>query len=191
MIKGAKAPRKQWHLQHDEYSQWCQSNFYKEKNQFIEPMCKRLRDLADANKAVKYVRMDNSGENKKFVERAESADWKLKCNWEFTSRSTPQQNGLVEVQIATIAGRARAMCNAANMPEAVRVQVSCEVLSHSTELGNLVVDKGHKRTRNERMGLKNPKWAKKVKKFILILKEIFVLYTYEFEIFMNHDNESS
>ena len=119
---------------------------------FIEPMCKLLKDLADGGKPAKYIRMDNSGENRKFVERAESADWQLKCSYEYTSRNTPQQNGRVEVQFATIAGTARAMCNAANMPEEISIKVSNEVLAHSTSLGNLVVDKDHKRTRFEQFG---------------------------------------
>ena len=78
-------------------------------------MCADLRKLADNKTPVEYVRMDNSGENKKFIERAYSADWKLAPKWEFTLRNTPQQNGLVEVDLAMIAGRARAMCNAAKM----------------------------------------------------------------------------
>ena len=103
--------------------------------------------------------MDNSGENNKFVERAASADWKLTHKNKFTSRNTPQQNGIVEVQFATIAGRGRAMCNHANIPEEVRIKIANEALSHSTSLGTLVVDKGQTKTRNERIGLSNPKWA--------------------------------
>ena len=61
-----------------------------------------------------YIRLDNSGENKKFVEHASGSDLKLNLKWEFTAHSTPQQNGLVEVEFATIAGHARTMCNVAN-----------------------------------------------------------------------------
>jgi len=43
--------------------------------------------------------MDNASENKKLVERASGAEWKLTPKWEFTACSTPQQNGLVEVEI--------------------------------------------------------------------------------------------
>eukprot|EP00804_Cyclotella_cryptica_P028830 CCRYP_019720-RA/>CCRYP_019720-RA protein AED:0.58 eAED:0.63 QI:0/0/0/0.5/1/1/4/0/888 len=128
-------------------------------DEFIEPMCAFMRRLADKGMAAEYIRMDNSGENKKLVERATGADWKLNPKWEFTARSTPQQNGLVEVEFATIAGRARAMCNAANMSAKVRILVANEVLSYSTALGNLVVDKDCRQTRYKRMGLKNPKWA--------------------------------
>eukprot|EP00804_Cyclotella_cryptica_P000019 CCRYP_013697-RA/>CCRYP_013697-RA protein AED:0.44 eAED:-0.15 QI:0/0/0/0.5/1/1/2/0/583 len=118
-----------------------------------------IRRLADKGMAAEYIRMDNSGENKKLMERATGADWKLNPKWEFTARSTPQQNGLVEVEFATIAGRGRAMCNTANMSAKVRILVANEALSYSTALGNLVVDKDCRQTRYERMGLKNPKWA--------------------------------
>ena len=103
--------------------------------------------------------MDNSGENKKLVERASGADWKLNPKWEFTARSTPQQNGLVEVEFATIAGRARAMCNAAHMNDKICILVANEVLMYSTALGNLVVDKDQSQTHYQLMGLQNPKWA--------------------------------
>ena len=103
--------------------------------------------------------MDNSGENKKLVERASGADWKLTPKWEFTARSTPQQNGLVEVEFATIAGRARAMCYAAHMSDRIRILVANEVLTYNTALSNLVVDKDKERTHFQLMGLQNPKWA--------------------------------
>ena len=103
--------------------------------------------------------MDNSGENKKFLERAKDSDWLLSFQAEFTARNTPQQNGLVEVKIATIAGRARAMCNGAHMNNETRHYIANEVLSHSTDLDNLIVDKLHTKTRYERFGLSVPKWA--------------------------------
>ncbi len=79
-------------------------------------MCKDLCKLADDGKPDKFILMDTSRENKMFVDHAESNDRKLNLVWEFTARNTPWQNGLVEVEFAAIAGRARAMCNAANMP---------------------------------------------------------------------------
>jgi hypothetical protein len=95
------------------------------------------------------------------MEVARSNDWNIKAEMECTSRSTPQQNNLVEINFATIGGRARAMCNYANMPDDIRVKVSNEALSHSTDLGNLVVDKDQTKTRYERIGLPIPKWATK------------------------------
>ena len=122
-------------------------------------MCRMLHELKEQKKPVKYVRMDNSGENKNLIEVAQSASWKHVCTWEFTAQSTPQENGIIEVGLATIACRGRAMCNAANMPDNIRVKLVHEVLSHQTALDNLSVDKGHSKTRYERFGLPVPKWA--------------------------------
>lgn len=109
--------------------------------------------------AAEYIRMENSGENKKLVERATGAEWKLNPKWEFMARSTRQQNGLVEVEFATIARRARAMCNAARMSDRVCILQANEVLMYSTALGNLVMDKDCTSTHYQRIGLQNPKWA--------------------------------
>ena len=156
---GASCPRPVWHMWQDEASRYRKSAFFKTKDETIDYMCRTLHELKETGKPVKYVRMDNSGENKKFVEVAQSAQWKHVCIWEFSARNTPQENGIIEVGLATIAGRARAMCNAANMPENIRVKLAHEVLSHQTDLDNLSVDKGHTKSRYERFGLKNPKWA--------------------------------
>jgi hypothetical protein len=145
----------------DEYSRFSISRFYKHKDEFIETMLRTLRDFTDRGYPPEAIRMDNAGENKKFMEVARSNEWNIKAEMECTSRSTPQQNNLVEINFATIGGRARAMCNYANMPDDIRVKVSNEALSHSTDLGNLVVDKGQTKTRYERIGLPIPKWATK------------------------------
>jgi hypothetical protein len=118
-----------------------------------------LRKRSEKGMTAEYIRMDNSGENKKLVERASGADWKLTPKWEFMAHSTPQQNGLVEVEFATIAGRARAMCNAAHMSDRIRILVTNEVLTYSTALSNLVVDKDKALMHFQLMGLKKSKWA--------------------------------
>jgi hypothetical protein len=50
------------------------SNFYKHKDNFIEPMCALLHKLSDKRMTVEYIWMDNSGENKKVVELATGAN---------------------------------------------------------------------------------------------------------------------
>ena len=152
-------PKSQWHCCMDEFSQFTLSKFYKKKNQFIEPFLQFLRSLENRLLEVKFIRMDNSGENKKFWKRAKASDWQFKFEAEYTARNTPQQNGLIEVKIATVAGRARAMCNAANMDQEIRHFIADEALSHATDLDNLIVDSLHDKTRFERFGLPIPKWA--------------------------------
>jgi hypothetical protein len=106
--------------------------------------------------AVEYIRMDNSGENMLLVECVSGADWNLAPKWEFTACSTPQQNGLVEVEFTTIVGRARAMCNAAHMSDRIQIFVVNEVLTYSTALSNLVIDKDKALMHYQLMGLKIP-----------------------------------
>jgi len=100
---GVSCSKKQWHLQHDEYSRYAILNFYKTKDIFIEPMRAFLCKLSEKGMTAEYIRMDNSGENTKLVECASGAKWKLTPKWEIMARSTPQQNSLVEVEFATIA----------------------------------------------------------------------------------------
>ncbi len=144
--EGVSCPKKQWHLQHYEFNRYSISNFYKTKDAFIEPMHAFLRKLSDKGMVVVYIQMDNSGENKKLVERASGAEYKLNPKLEFTMCSTPQRNGMVEVEFATIAGRARAMCYAAHMNDRICILDANEVLLYSAVLGNLVVDKDKSQT---------------------------------------------
>jgi hypothetical protein len=51
------------------------------------------------------------------------------------------------------------MCNGAHMNNETRHYFANEVLSHSTDLDNIIVDKLHIKTRYERFGLPVPKWA--------------------------------
>jgi hypothetical protein len=56
---------------------------------------------------VKYIRLDNAGENKKLKTHSDSADGKLNIDDEFTSKDTLQQNHLAELGFATVANRGR------------------------------------------------------------------------------------
>ena len=132
------------HCQLDEFSDEGEVWFYKRKDLMIEGYCTYLSDVERNGTVVKFIRMDNSGENKAFVNRAKSADWQLTFTPQFTSRSTPQQNSKVEVRIATLAGRARAMANAANFPLKERIRLAKYLLTKACDLDNLLVDKSGK-----------------------------------------------
>jgi hypothetical protein len=68
------------------------SDFYETKDGMIEPTCVQWNRWKDAGLAVKFVHLDNAGENTKLKECSESADWKLDIEYEFTAQDTPQQN---------------------------------------------------------------------------------------------------
>jgi hypothetical protein len=89
----------------DEATQLKFSDFFETKNGMIEPTCEKLYQWQQTNKAVKFIRMDNGGENKGLESRANSADWKLNIKFEYTGRETPQRNHLAELGFAILANR--------------------------------------------------------------------------------------
>jgi hypothetical protein len=108
--KGApKISKPNWRIMVDERTGMKFSDFYEKKDGMIEPTCAQLNRWKDAGLAVKYVRLDNAGENKGLKERIHGAAWKLPIEFEFTARDTPQQNHLAEVGFATLANRGRAI----------------------------------------------------------------------------------
>ena len=111
--------RLNWHIMVDEWTQLKFSDFYTTKNGMVEPTCEQFYRWKQSGNPVKYVRLDNAGENKLLKKRCQSKDWKLKIEFEFTARDTPQQNSLAEVGFATIANRGRALMYQANIPYSV------------------------------------------------------------------------
>ncbi len=63
-----------WHIVVDEATGVKISSFYTAKNKMIEPMCERMHKIEKRGQAVKHLRQDNAGENKKLQKRAQSAD---------------------------------------------------------------------------------------------------------------------
>ena len=100
----------------------------------IEPMCERLQGQKEKGRAVKIIRQDNAGDNKKLQKRCSSADWKLDTDFEYTAKETPQQNSLAETAFTTIAARSRAALNAANVPMKERYRLFAEAANTATKL---------------------------------------------------------
>ena len=82
--------------------------------------------MAKGGKSVKYVRLDNAGENQKLVARCKSVAWKLPIKFEYTACDTLQKNSLVEVGFSTIGNRGRSMMAAVN----IEVQTNFLLLSY-------------------------------------------------------------
>jgi hypothetical protein len=83
--------------------------------------------------------MDNAGENKLLQQRAESNDWKLNIQYEYTARDTPQQNHLAELALATMANKGRACMTAANVPETLRYLLYHKAFQFATDTDGLGV----------------------------------------------------
>jgi len=65
-----------------------------------EAMCDVLKAWRDKGIVMKFMQMDNAGENKLFENRARSKDWQLGIQMEYTLRDTPQHNHLAKLTFA-------------------------------------------------------------------------------------------
>ena len=133
-----KPTRSNWVIMVDERTQLKFSSFHETKNGMVEPACVKFDQWRQDGKAVKYVRLDNAGENKLLQQRATSEAWKLNIKFEFTARDTPQQNHLAELSFASIANKGRALMIDANVPLAIRYRLFREAFQTATLLDGLV-----------------------------------------------------
>ena len=58
----------------DEQTEMKWSNFYAAKNDMVEPTCIKLHHWKERGKPVKYIWLDNAGENIKLKKLSESAN---------------------------------------------------------------------------------------------------------------------
>jgi hypothetical protein len=102
----------------DERTQLQFSDFFDTKNGMVEETCEQLHRWKVSGRGAKIIKLDNAGENKFLQQKSQSADWKLKVNFEFTARGTPaQQNHLAaELGSAHLANYGRALMAQANVP---------------------------------------------------------------------------
>jgi len=138
------------------------TKFFRAKNKMIEPTAELLHQLHEEGNGSAKLRMDNAGENIKLKQRMESSAWKLPIKVEFTARNTPQQNSPAETSFTTITGRAKAMFNAARIPQSMRHILFPYAAQTATKLDGLsvVTINGITATRyKHQMGFE-PKWTK-------------------------------
>jgi hypothetical protein len=88
--------------------------------------------MKDRGTPVKYIRLDNSGENVSLQNQTND----LSLNFEFTSPNTPQQNGRVERKFAILYGMVRSLLNSSKLPDALRQKCWAEASNHATDLLN-------------------------------------------------------
>ena len=141
--------------------------FYDNKNDMVEPTCELIQKWKSNNKAVKFVRMDNAGENMALLKRCQSATWKHDIKFEITARDTPQQNHLAELGIAVTINKARALMAAANIPLSIRYKIWKEAAKTAAQLDGLIpVDIGGViKSRYEHAFGVNPKFSKHLRTF--------------------------
>jgi hypothetical protein len=59
-----------WRIMVDERTQLKFSNFSRTKDGMVKPTCEQLHRWKEAGRAVKYIRLDDGGENKALQKRA-------------------------------------------------------------------------------------------------------------------------
>ena len=173
-ISSVKAPsgipqpsKPRWRIMVDERTNLKFSDFFATKDGMIEPTCMQINKWKNAGIHVKYIRLDNAGENKKLAQRTESSAWKFNITYEFTGRDTPQRKHLAELGFAAIYNEGRAMMVHANFPKLIRYLVYNEVFKTATLLDGLVVIElnGQKKTRFEHFFGKNPRFINYLRTF--------------------------
>jgi hypothetical protein len=113
---------------------------------------------------VKCICLDNSGENTAFHKLVQyKSEFNIK--FEFTAPGTPQQNGKVERDFATLYGKTRSMLNAARITVAIRKGLWASCASLSVQLENIIVKEKHEQSASEKFFGTNPKWISNMRTF--------------------------
>ena len=109
----------------------------------------------------KYIRMDQSGENKKMKKIIKQMYPGI--HFEMTARDTPQQNGKIERSIATISNRVRATLNLGGFLSSERNRIWAEAFSFCVDWQNVSVTDNKNKCTEEMWNDKLPKWTKQLK----------------------------
>jgi hypothetical protein len=158
-----------WVLIVDDYSDYCWSLFLKCKADLKDKMFKLLTDLKIAGIEIKYIRCDDSGENKSFYDACRSNGYLIK--FEFSGPRTPQRNGKVERKFQTLYGRIRAMLNDAGLENDVRSGVWSECANTVTFLSNITSTKTQDKCPHQLLFKVKPKLPSSLRIFGEIFKE--------------------
>jgi transposase InsO family protein len=154
---------KYWLLVVDEATSMKWSFFLTNKNVQAEILLDFIKDIqAKHKKNVKYIRCDNAGENSSLETLLHKEG--LGIAFEYSARSTPQQNGKVERAFATLYGRMRAMMLTAGMDLDQRTTLWVEAAATATKLSNIVVGTDHT-TPHERLFNNQPAYLHHLRTF--------------------------
>ena len=156
--------KRHWLIVVDEFSDCSHSFFLKRKSDQIELLPTWMKELkAKYGIVIKYVRLDNSGENR--VLQKACLKQNLGIIFEFTAPDTPQQNSVVERKIPTLMGRSRAMMITAGVDPQEKQKFWWEVLSTATKLDNIMVRKDRTKPPFTLFYNEEPKYMKFLRSF--------------------------
>ena len=123
-----------WAIVVDDYSRFKRSFFLRTKSGLTAVVLPYIKELQATGKPVRFVRMDNAGENKVLGGQLRELGIKV----EYTAPNTPQQNGVAERGFAMITARGRAMMLHAQLSLELKQKLWAECFQTATQLGNLL-----------------------------------------------------
>jgi transposase InsO family protein len=126
-----------WALIVDDFSGYCWSYFLRAKPELKE----RILDLVKELKNVKFLRLDDAGEN--FALEKLCKQQNVDVKFEFSAPRTPQRNGKVERKFQTLYGRIRAMFNDAGIEGDFCRGLWAACASTATFDDNIIVKNSH------------------------------------------------
>jgi len=126
-----------WILSVDEITGYSWSVFSKKKSEIPEKVIKIFHKILNDGKKIKYVILDNSGENKNIQDDCEKEHLRIK--FEYTSRDTHMQNGVVERKFQTLYNRLRATLKSSGLTEKLQKHLWAECALCVTHLENICV----------------------------------------------------
>jgi hypothetical protein len=112
------------------------SYFLKSKDEPASVLFNFIKDLLHHIKIERW-KFDNAWENKSTQTMFEEKGFGIKC--EYTTRETPQQNGIVEWALATLFGRVKALMTNAGFKKVKREKLWAECVATATKLNNLLI----------------------------------------------------
>jgi hypothetical protein len=115
--KGFTLHKNQVCLVVDAYTRMQFVDCFPRKGDMPDATCRLFQKLREQSVKIKFLRMDNSGENNALAKLLKSDRWKHPVEIQFTARDTPQQNSLVETAFASDTRRAVALFVAAKIPK--------------------------------------------------------------------------
>jgi transposase InsO family protein len=121
-----------WALVVDDFLGYCWSYFLRAKSELKESILDLVKEL----KNVKFLRLDNAGENFALEKLCKRQNVDVK--FEFSGPMTPQKNGKVERKFQTLYGRIRAMFNDAGIEGNFRTGLWAECESTATYYDNII-----------------------------------------------------
>ena len=115
------------------------TRFLRRKRELPDTMCTLVDKWRKGGLNIKFIRLDNAGENKAFEEQSNGKDWRLNLTFKYTGPDTPQRNHLAEVAFSTLWGQVRAMMHHAMIPEEKEHLLYREAISHATRMDGLML----------------------------------------------------